>query len=152
MKQLLLLAMIALTAPAFSQEMQQPDYSTMSNFKLRQYVHEHGYVTPAGQLIQVGDVLTLGKGTMPNKSFAYVYEAATGIVSNTTTDLTTKGSMPSAKAGQKVTVKGFVANGTKKSGFTVLPVVQIGGDLKRYWIEIDNALEAKEIILSQTKN
>lgn len=99
---------------------------------------EDGYTMQSGWTVKPGDTLRLGKGSMPNKSFAFIYESLVALTSSTD-----KVYLNSGQARVAI-VKDIFPYGTKKGGFTIIAKVGIGS-LSNYWIEIDNAVESKEI-------
>lgn len=125
---------------------QDADISKMGHFKLRKYLAENGYKTSDGHLIKVGDTLYLGKGTMPDKRFAFIYQSQVSPLSATSLDGSTKAYLNSSAAGRKAIVKAFMTSGMRKGDYSIFAVVGVAEPVN-YWIEINSALEAEEIKL-----
>lgn len=105
----------------------------------------NGYETSTGWVIKIGDTLQLGRGTMPSKAFAFIYDSPGGVSGVYSNDEAKKKYMPSSFADRRVIVKNMGTFGTKRSGFTLAAIVGTGG-LTRYLIEVENAVEANEIV------
>lgn len=107
---------------------------------------EKGYTTPSGWTVKPGDELKIGKGSMPNKTFSFIYQSPTGFTSETSGDnYSNKRYAGTNMAGKSTKVKSLIAYGNKKTGYTI--VARVGfGELVNYWIEIDNAVEGGELI------
>ncbi|NSL90633.1 hypothetical protein ECE50_027660 [Chitinophaga sp. Mgbs1] len=93
-----------------------------------------GYTTPSGWTIREGDKLRLGRGTMPDKSFAFIYQRSTK-----------NEHAPSSMAGKSVRIRALKAFGKKKTGYTIIAKVDVGR-IVNYWVEIDNAIHDGEIL------
>lgn len=143
-KMILGAAFLCGAATLFAQE--TADISKMGHFKLRSYLKENGLKTSTGKLVKVGDELVLGKGTMPDKRFAFVYQAPTSAVSQSSLDMNHKAYMNSGAVGRKAVVKAFMTSGTKKGNYSIYVVVG-AGEVANYWIELESAIEAGEVIL-----
>lgn len=148
MKQLLFSCFMAASVSIAAQETARPEYASMKGLELTRYVEANGYVTPVGYTVKAGDELILGKGTLPNKFFAFIYQSPTGYFSETTLDASNRKSLTSAFAGKKVKVKRLQSYGTKRTGYNVVAVVGAGG-IVNYWIELDQAIEAGEVIVPE---
>lgn len=136
MKKLLLLALACL--PVFANA--QTVYKTL---KEAEEATKEGYKTGSGWVIKPDDKIKFGKGTMPDKSFAFTYVSRSMQI--WASDDMRKEYLASNYANSEVKVKkiGFIGN--KKTGFS--PVLVIGvGSLANYWVEIDNAIDAAEVI------
>lgn len=91
-----------------------------------------GYQTAVkGWVIRQGDTLQLGKGTMPDKRFAFIFQPYEGY------PLTT------LHTDKVVRVKELRVIGTEKSGYTLVAVINLG---VKYWIQVDNAIESGELL------
>lgn len=113
--------------------------SNFTSLKEAKEATADGYKTESGWVIKEGDKIQTGRGTMPNKSFAYIYNAPGITLDVSRTPL---GATWSSK---QATVKKITFSGTKKSGFT--PIIVVGmGHLNNYWVEIESAITAGEII------
>ena len=150
MRHLILACFLFAGAAAYAQDAgpSQPDYASMKGTELASHVQKNGYVTNVGFTVKPGDELILGKGTLPNKFFAFVYQSPTGYFSETSLDASNRKSLISTFAGKKVKVKRLTSYGTKRTGFNVVAVVG-AGDIVNYWIELDQAIEAGEIIVPE---
>ena len=91
--------------------------------------------------IKNGDTLVMGKGSLPNKDFAFLYEQGGPMTSDFKM---IRVYMPSSFTNHNVVVKDIGVSGTKRMGFGVYVVVGIG-TLTRYYVELDNAIDAGEI-------
>jgi hypothetical protein len=111
-------------------------------------VQQNGYVTNSGFTVKAGDELVLGKGTLPNKFFAFIYQSPVGYFTETSLDASNRKSLISTFAGKKVKVKRLQSYGTRRTGFNVVAVVG-AGDIVNYWIELDQAIEAGEIVVPE---
>lgn len=127
---------------------QDADISKMGHLKLRKYLAENGYKTSDGYLIKVGDTLYLGKGTMPDKRFAFIYQSQVSPLSATSLDGSSKAYLNSSAAGRKAIVKAFMTSGMRKGDYSIFAVVGVAEPVN-YWIEINSALEAGEIKLNK---
>jgi hypothetical protein len=128
----------------------QPDISKMGHFKLRSYLKDNGFKTQSGHVVKVGDTLWVGKGTMPNKTFAFIYQDQTSPVSKTSWDGSTKGYLNSSATGRRAIVKNFMTSGMRKGEYSIFTVVGVAEPVN-YWVELDAAIEAGEISLTKTK-
>lgn len=100
-----------------------------------------GYTLKNGFTFQVGDTLYFGKGTMPDHSYAFIYQNPINL-SNVGSDV--KHSLTTYQAKRGV-IKDIFPYGTKKSGFTIIAKIGIGSPTV-YWIELDNAVESGELM------
>ncbi|MBN8825109.1 MULTISPECIES: SHOCT domain-containing protein [unclassified Spirosoma] len=116
--------------------------------RLNAYDYDYGYQPSAapGWTIKRGDTLQMGKGTMPDKSFAFAYEnpAALTAVMKPNGDLV-KAYLPTRYANTRLIVKDLGMIGSKKTGFTMVALVGVGLAV-RYYIELESAIEAGEVI------
>jgi hypothetical protein len=150
MRHLFLACFVFISAIASAQDAAEikPDYAAMKGMELTTYVQKNGYVTNVGFTVKAGDELVLGKGTLPNKFFAFVYQSPTGYFSETSIDASNRKSLISTFAGKKVKIKRLTAYGTKRTGFNVVALVG-AGDIVNYWVELDQAIEAGEIVIPE---
>ena len=148
MKKFLLPLFLMFAAFASAQEQDRPEYAVMKGTELTTYVQKNGYVTNSGFTVKAGDELILGKGTLPNKFFAFIYQSPMGYFTETSLDASDRKSLISAFAGKKVKVKRLQSYGTRRTGFNVVAVVG-AGDIVNYWIELDQAIEAGEIVVPE---
>jgi hypothetical protein len=148
MKKLLLPFFLMCTVIVSAQEQDRPEYAVMKGTELTTYVQKNGYVTNSGFTVKAGDELILGKGTLPNKFFAFIYQSPVGYFTETSLDASNRKSLISTFAGKKVKVKRLQSYGTRRTGFNVVAVVG-AGDIVNYWIELDQAIEAGEIVVPE---
>ncbi|MBZ4189916.1 SHOCT domain-containing protein [Niabella beijingensis] len=112
-------------------------------------VAKSGYRLDNGWVWKTGDTVYFGKGTLPTKHFAFVYESETswynvlGGPKSGNDAMNDRISLKSNEAKRGV-IKKITLTGTEKGGYTAIGVVGLGG-AANYWIEIDNAVESGEI-------
>jgi hypothetical protein len=103
---------------------------------------KNGYKTAVpGWVIKIGDTLYFGKASMPTKQFGFIYETASPYVNGRMVYRY----LPSDYAGKRGIVKDLIQNGTKRQGFTMCAEIGVGM-LVRYYAELDNAIEAGEVL------
>ncbi len=139
---------ICLGLASFHANAQDVDISKMGHGKIRQYYNENGFKTQSGHLVKVGDALTIGKGSMPDKKYAFIYQSQTAVMSKTSEDGSTKAYLNSSARGRKANVKAFMSSGMRKGEYSIFAVVGVGEPVN-YWIELDNAIDAGEIIIEK---
>jgi hypothetical protein len=148
MNKLLLTILLVLPILSFAQDNKK---------QLEDSLKKGRYGTPIGWRIKEGDTLRLGIGSMPDHKFAFIYRSpvnamkilaasfgGTTGVHETSDDNYNKVYLGSDQARQAI-VKSIFINGTKRGGYTMMAKVGIG-DLSNYWIELDNAIQASEIL------
>ncbi|WP_218919488.1 SHOCT domain-containing protein [Spirosoma aerolatum] len=109
---------------------------------------QSGYQTSvAGWVVKLGDTLTFGRGTMPTKAFAFIYDNAGGVGGKYVNGQLVRTHLTSDYAGKRGIVKELVQSGTRKQGFSMGVVVGVG-TLTRYYIELENAIAEGEIASS----
>ena len=118
----------------------------MGHGKLRTYLNENGYKTQSGHIVKVGDTLTVSKGSLPDKRYAYIYQSQTAVMSNTAGDGSTKAYLNSNARGRKAIVKAFMTSGMRKGEYSVFAVVGVSEPIN-YWIELNSAIEDGEITI-----
>ncbi len=123
---------------------QDADVSKMGHGKIRQYLNENGFKTQSGQVVRVGDTIIIGKGSLPDKRFAFIYQSQTAVMSKTSEDGSSKAYLNSSARGRKAIVKAFMSSGMRKGEYSIFAVVGVGEPIN-YWIELDNAFETGEI-------
>ncbi|GAB3956217.1 hypothetical protein GCM10028805_45370 [Spirosoma harenae] len=102
----------------------------------------NGYKTSIpGWVIKIGDTLYFGKASTPTKQFGFIYETPGTYVNGRMVYRY----LPSDYAGKRGIVKDLIQNGTKRQGFTMTAEIGVGM-LVRYSAELDNAIEAGEVI------
>lgn len=136
--------LFGLLLPAPNTHAQDTDISRMGHFKLRAHLKEHGYKTASGNVIHVGDTLYVGKGTLPDKRYAFIYQSPTGALTQSSLDGSVKAYLQSGARGRKAIVKAFMTSGMRKGEYSIFAVVGVA-EPYNYWIEPDNAIEAAEI-------
>lgn len=127
---------------------QDADISKMNHSKLRKHLKENGFKTANGTIVNVGDEFILGKGTMTDKRFVFLFQDPTRPFSKSSGDLTEKAYLHSAATGRKATVTSFMTHGMKKGNYSIFVVVNVGEPIP-YWVEFDSAVEAGEIKLPE---
>lgn len=148
MKKLLSICFAVFSLHASAQEASRPEYALMKGTELTRHVESNGYVTNVGYSVKAGDELVLGKGTLPNKFFAFIYQSPMGYFSETTLDASNRKNLTSGFAGKNVKIKRLQSYGTKRTGYNVVAIVG-AGDIVNYWIELDQAIDAGEIIIPE---
>jgi len=99
----------------------------------------------------INEELIFGSGTMPDKSYSYIYEAPTGfqkIVANHKRKL-----LPSAYKGAKSRIIKFekaLGHNKKEFDYTILVLEMPNGD--KYWCEVRNAYADHEIVTNASGN
>lgn len=145
-KLILLLAMYP--ALTYAQSTDQPlSKDELTGRNQADQVRTFGYKTAVpGWIIKEGDTLALGKGSLPNKDFAFLYEnpGAFTATYSPTYGIVRK-YLQSFYTGKKVVLKSLGIAGGKKIGFSTYGLVGVG-NIVRYYAEIDNAIEAGEIL------
>ncbi|GAB3703219.1 hypothetical protein GCM10027592_32960 [Spirosoma flavus] len=101
----------------------------------------NGYKTAIpGWVIKTGDTLYFGKASQPNKQFGFIYEMPRYVNGQQTYRY-----LPSDYAGRRGIVKDLTQNGTKRQGFKMSAEIGVGM-LVRYYADLDNAIEAGEVL------
>jgi hypothetical protein len=121
---------------------QLKDRSILSQLKA------NGYQTSIpGWVIKEGDTLQMGRGSMPDKSFAFVYENPSSMTAaySTRNGMLVKSYLPTRYAGMRLVTKGVGMNGTKRTGFFADALIAVGLPV-RYYIELENAINAGEVL------
>ncbi|RAJ05434.1 putative oligomerization/nucleic acid binding protein [Chitinophaga skermanii] len=117
-----------------------------TNATKAQNMIDAAYTTPHGWTVKPGDEIKIGRGTNPNKTFAFIYQSPVGWGTQTSGDnYSEKRHGSTSLAGKTVKIKSLIAYGTKKLGYTVVAKIGVG-ELVNYWIEIDNAVDGGELI------
>jgi hypothetical protein len=93
---------------------------------------------PNGATFSVGQQITLGSGSNPDKSFAFVYQPEL-------LHITKKKFLDASNFGKVATIKKFQRDGEYKGGYSYnILVLDIGG-LRNYWCDIKYALRNGEV-------
>ncbi len=110
-------------------------------------ITKDGYQTSIpGWVVKNGDTLNLGKGSLPNKDFAFLYENPASFGATTRVNgRVVRNYMINNYAGSKVVLKDLNIFGSKRMGFSVYAIAGVG-TFTRYYVELDNAIEAGEIL------
>ena len=148
MRHIAMASCMAISATAAHAQTEQPDISKMGHFKYRSYLKENGFKTQSGQVVKVGDQLTVLKGSLPDKRYAFIYQSQTGFASGTSMDGSVKAYLNSSAKGRTAVVKSFMTSGMRKGEYAVFAVVGVGEPFN-YWVELDNAIDAGEIKINQ---
>lgn len=147
-KQSLLLMVFCLPVFCYSQ-LTKADLEKMKPKVALKEIAKSGYKMDNGWVWETGDTVYFGKGTLPTKHFAFVYESETswynvlGGPKSGNDAMNDRISLKSNEAKRGV-IKKITLTGTEKGGYTAIAVVGLGG-AANYWIEIDNAVESGEI-------
>ncbi|GAB3012825.1 SHOCT domain-containing protein [Spirosoma pulveris] len=105
-----------------------------------------GYQTSIhGWIVKVGDTLQMGRGTLPDKSFAFAYHNPSSMSAVYRAGQLVKNYLPSQYTGNRLVIKELNMVGFKRTGFSMAAIVG-AGTLIRYQVEIENAIEAGEIL------
>lgn len=137
MKALLLTFSILLALSARSQTV----YETKDEAKTK--IVNDVYTASNGQKIAVGDTVRLGKGTMPDKRFAFIYELPNLLTYNQYVDYT-QAKLPMTYNNRNAVIADLIVYGTKKTGFYIVAKLKVG-TMSRYVADIENAIEVGEI-------
>lgn len=130
-------------------EIQRPNYDSLKLMPVIHLISENGFVTKYGYVIKAGDTLTLGKGSQPNRKFAFAYESEASLGSKGTEH--DKMYLESQFSNRKFKIKSLLPIGSKKKGYVIYAKFGIGS-LVNYWIDIDNAIDAGELLLPEPYN
>lgn len=152
MRQLTLVLFSVISLSAFAQKTYndtiatRPNYNELSWPKLDNLIHKNGYVTKQGFTFKIGDTLHFAKGTLLDRRFNFAYESKAQFFIDINEH--EKIYMGSQYGERNYKIKNFYIDGSKRRGFTIYAVFGIG-TLTNYWCEIDNAIDAAELILPE---
>lgn len=104
---------------------------------------ESKYKTSIGWVISEGDEIKLGKGSMPDKTFAFITESPNVLTYNQYTDYN-KNKLQHTYNGRNAKIAKLYVAGNKKTGFFITATLKVG-QMSRYMLDIENAIEAGEI-------
>jgi hypothetical protein len=104
---------------------------------------ENKYVTSTGWTIKLDDEIKLGKGSMPDKTFAFITESPNVLTYNQYTDYN-KSKLQHTYNGRCAKVAKLYVAGNKKTGFYITATIKVG-QMNRYMVDIENSIEAGEI-------
>lgn len=123
--------------------------SAQKNYETRKEaeaaIKENQFKSSLGWTIKTGDEINLGKGSMPDKRFAFVTEMPNLLTYNQYTDYNNS-KLPHTYNGRGAKVADLMVAGNKKSGFYIIAKLKVG-QLSRYVMDIENAIEAGEVQL-----
>lgn len=108
-------------------------------------IGENKYVTSIGWIIKEEDEIKLGKGSMPDKTFAFITENPSVLTYSQYTDYN-KSKLQHTYNGRSAKVAKLYVAGNKKSGFYITATIKVG-QMNRYMVDIENAIEAGEVEL-----
>jgi hypothetical protein len=135
------LLIILLSVPLAVQS--QKIYGTLKEAK--EVIVGNQYKASNGWTIKRDDEIQLGKGSMPEKTFAFINEMPNLLTYNQNTNYAAI-KLPHTYNGRKVKVLEVTINGGKRMGFYIVAKIGIGG-ISRYILDIENAIEANEIVV-----
>jgi hypothetical protein len=101
-------------------------------------------VLPSGSKFWLGEQVTLASGSMPDKTFAFVYLPEL-------LHITKKKPAEVSYSGQTATVKKFQRDGIYKNSYSYNILVLEFTDRRRYWCDIEGAISANEIVDNSAK-
>ncbi|GAA4311907.1 hypothetical protein [Compostibacter hankyongensis] len=108
-------------------------------------VLSHGYTTASGWTIRKGDTLHFGTGSLPTKRFAFIYQNPGNLFSLTSADMEHRAYLQSQYSNGYGIVKSIEPLGSKRAGWQAVAILKLG-ELSRFAAEIDNAVNAGEIV------
>lgn len=106
-------------------------------------IQDGTYTTSTGWQLKQGEQIQLGRGSMPDKTFAFVIEIPNLLTYNQYSNYN-QHKLQHTYNGRSAVIRDFLVSGTKKSGFYIMARIKVG-QLSRYGIDIENAIEAAEI-------
>jgi hypothetical protein len=104
---------------------------------------DNKYVTSTGWPIKEGDEIKLGRGSMPDKTFAFITESPNLLTYNQYSDYN-KSKLQHTYNGRNAIIAKLNVIGNKKTGFYIAATIKVG-QINRYMLDIENAIEAAEI-------
>lgn len=137
MKILLFLSLFVSTS-IFSQTSFNTEKQALTKFPQKDV-----YQCNSGWLLHKGDVIELGKGSMPDKSFAFVKSAQNGVALFLEDNETRERKLGFQYNNAKGLIKDFYVYGNKKIGYYIIARLKVGQ--LRQDLYIENAIEAGEI-------
>jgi hypothetical protein len=96
-------------------------------------------ILPNGARFWLGEEVTLGTGSAPDRSFAFIYTPEIMYLKK-------RQPLNPSYYGQKAIVKKFQRDGLYKKSYSYNILVLTFGDNKKYWCDVQAALDNKEII------
>lgn len=106
-------------------------------------IKEDKYLTSTGWTIKEGDEIKLGKGSMPDKTFAFITETPSLLTYNQYSDYN-KLKLQHTYNGRNAIIAKLNVVGNKKTGFYITATIKVG-QINRYMLDIENAIEAGEL-------
>lgn len=106
-------------------------------------IQEDKYVTSTGWILKEGDEIKLGKGSMPDKTFAFITESPNLLTYNQYSDYN-KSKLQHTYNGRNAKIAKLYVGGNKKTGFFITATLKVG-QMSRYMLDIENAIEGNEI-------
>jgi hypothetical protein len=106
-------------------------------------IQDGKFTTSIGWTIKEGDEIKLGKGSMPDKTFAFITESPNVLTYNQYTDYNNS-KLQHTYNGRGAKIAKLYVGGNKKTGFYITATIKVG-QLSRYMLDIENAIEAGEI-------
>jgi hypothetical protein len=92
-----------------------------------------------GARFWLGEEITLGIGSSPDKTFSYIYDPVIHRI-------TKRGLLSADYSGKKATIKKFQRDGAYKGGYSYNILVLDFGDPRRFWCDVQGALDNHEIL------
>lgn len=140
MKSMLLFAYFLLSTSAFAQ---------VKVFETRKEadaaIKGNVYKTSIGWEIKAGDEVKLGKGSMPDKTFAFVTEMPNVLTYNQYANYNNH-KLQHTYNGRDAKIADLFVSGNKKSGFYIVAKLKVG-QLSRYAMDLENAIEGGEVVV-----
>jgi hypothetical protein len=102
-------------------------------------------VLPGGSKFWLGEEVTLGNGSLPDRSFTSIYFPLP-------LNIVKKQTLKSEYAGQKAIIKKFQRDGAYKKTYSYNILVLEFNDKRRFWCDVQEALAANEIIDNNAVN
>ena len=96
-------------------------------------------ILPDGAKFWKGEEVTLGDGSMPDRSFMYIYTPEI-------LHMTKKKPLASIFSSRKAIIKNFKKDGEYKHGYSYNILVLDFGDIRHYWCDVAGAVANKELI------
>ncbi len=106
-------------------------------------IKEDKYVTSTGWILREGDEIKLGKGSMPDKTFAFITETPNVLTYNQYKDYN-RIKLQHTYNGRNAKIAQLYVGGNKKTGFFITATLKVG-QMSRYMLDIENAIESAEI-------
>ena len=143
MKLLIALAALAFSISGHAQDSLSGKRIYKTRDEAEKAISNDSYTSVTGFVIKKNDLIHLGEGTMPDKTFAYIFESPSIMTMNTYVDYTQR-KLPNMYNNRDAKVHSLVVSGTKRAGFFILVRIK-GQGIGGYYIHIENAIPANEI-------